>query len=161
MMDMKRDVKSTSDREIVRVRVLNAPRELVFKTWTEPEHVDKWWGPRGFTTKTHRMDVKPGGSWHYLMSHAEHGEFDNLITYREVVRPERLVYSHGTSEEPEMFQVTVTFADEGGKTRLTMHSVWPTAEALEAVKKYGAEEGGKQTLDKMQEYVEKQAGRTT
>jgi uncharacterized protein YndB with AHSA1/START domain len=107
------------------------------------------------------MEVKPGGSWHYLMSHAEHGEFDNLITYREVVRPERLVYSHGTSEEPEQFQVTVTFADEGGKTRLTMHSVWPTAEALEAVKKYGAEEGGKQTLDKMQEYVEKQAGRTT
>ncbi|AKI98852.1 uncharacterized protein YndB with AHSA1/START domain [Archangium gephyra] len=153
MIDMKRDVKSTSDRELVLVRVLNAPRELVFKTWTEPEHVEKWWGPRGYTTKTHKMDVRPGGTWHYLMTHAEHGEFDNLITYREVVRPERLVYSHGTSEEPEQFQVTVTFANEGGKTRLTMHSVWPSAEVLAAMKKYGAEEGGKHTMDKLEEHL--------
>jgi uncharacterized protein YndB with AHSA1/START domain len=157
MIDMKRDVKSTSDREIVLVRVLNAPRELVFKTWTEPEHVDKWWGPRGCTTKTHRMDVRPGGTWHYVMHTPAYGDFDNLITYHEVVRSERLVYSHGSSEEPEQFHVTVTFANEGGKTRLTMHSVWPSAAAFEAVKKFGVVEGGKQNMDRLEEYLAKQA----
>ena len=90
MIDMKRDVTSTTDRELVVMRVLDAPRELVFKAWTEPEHLARWWGPRGSTTKTHTMDVRPGGTWHYVMHHAEHGEFDNLITYREVERPSRL-----------------------------------------------------------------------
>jgi uncharacterized protein YndB with AHSA1/START domain len=156
MIDMKRDVKSTTDRELVLMRVLDAPRALVFKAWTEPEHVDRWWGPRGCTTKTQTMDVRPGGTWHYLMTTPPAGDFDNLITYHEVVRPERLVYSHGSSEEPEQFHVTVTFAEEGGKTRLTMHSVWPTATAFEAVKKFGVVEGGKQNLDKQEEYLAQQ-----
>ncbi len=153
MIDMKRDVTSTSDREIVLSRVLDAPRELVFKAWTEPEHVGRWWGPRGFTTKTHSMDVRPGGTWHYLMHSDTAGDFDNLITYREVVRPARLVYSHGTSDEPEQFHVTVTFAEEGRKTRLTMHMVWPTAAAFEAVRKFGVAEGGNQTLDRLVEFL--------
>lgn len=157
MIDMKRDVTSTSGREIILTRVLNAPRELVWKTWTEPKHVDQWMGPRGFKTKTDSMDVRPGGTWHYVMSHAEYGSFDNLITYREVVRPERLVYSHGTSEEPEQFHVTVTFVEEGGKTRLTMHSVWPSVEAFEAVRKFNVEDGGKQTLERLAEHLATQS----
>ncbi len=153
MIEMKRDVLSTPDRELTLTRVYAAPREQVFEAWTRPEHISRWWGPHGFTTRTESMDVRPGGTWKYVMKHAEHGEFDNLITYREVVRPERLVYSHGTSTEPEQFRVTVTFVEQGGKTRLTMHSVWPSAEALEAVRKFGAEKGGQETLDRLTEHL--------
>jgi uncharacterized protein YndB with AHSA1/START domain len=156
MLDLKRDVASTTDREVVQVRLLDAPRELVWRTWTEAQHVDQWWGPRGFTTQTHHMDVRVGGTWHYVMRHAEYGEFDNLVTYREVSSPGRLVYSHGTSQEPEQFHVTVTFAEDHGRTRLTMHHVWPTAEALQAVLKYNVVEGGKQTVDRLVEHLAKQ-----
>jgi uncharacterized protein YndB with AHSA1/START domain len=158
MLDLNRDVSSTTDREIVLTRLLDAPRALVFEAWTKPEHLDRWWGPRGFRTATDAMDVRPGGSWRYVMRHDEHGSFDNLITYREVVPDERLVYSHGTNEEsPEEFHVTVTFADEGGKTRLGMRMVWPTPEALEAVRKYGVGDGGNQTLDRLAEFLAERA----
>jgi uncharacterized protein YndB with AHSA1/START domain len=157
MIEMKRDVLSTTDREITLTRVYDAPRERVFEVWTRPEHISRWWGPHGFTTVTESMDVRPGGTWKYVMKHAEHGEFDNLITYREVVRPERLVYSHGTSTETEQFHVTVTFAEQGGKTRLTMHSVWPSAEAFEAVRKFGVEKGGNETLDRLTEHLAQRA----
>ena len=90
------------------------------------------------------------------MHRAESGEFDSLITYREVSSPERLVYSHGTSQEPEQFHVTVTFAEERGRTRLTLHHVWPTAEAFQAVLKYNVIEGGKQTIDRLEEHLAKQ-----
>ena len=88
---------------------------------------------------------------------AEHGAFDNLITYREVVRPERLVDSHGTSTEPEQFQVTVTFEARGSKTLLTMRSVWPSADllaaTLAAVGELGVKKGGQETLDRLAEHL--------
>jgi len=148
MSEMKRDV-STTDRELLFTREYNAPRERVFEAWTNPEHISRWWGPHGFTTETKAMDVRPGGTWKHVMKHAAYGEFDNLATYREVVRPERLVYSHGSGTETEQFRVTVTFAEEGGKTRITLHYVWPSAEALEAVRKFGVEKGCNETLDRL------------
>ena len=57
----------TADREITITRVFNAPRELVFKAWTDPKHVDRWWGPRGFQTQTSEMDMRPGGVWRFVM----------------------------------------------------------------------------------------------
>ncbi|WP_434385704.1 SRPBCC family protein [Melittangium boletus] len=153
MIDMKRDVVSTTDREILLTRVYDAPRERVFELWTKPEHVDRWWGPRGYSTQTESMDVRPGGTWKYLMTHAQHGTFDNLISYREVVRPERLVYSHGTFTEHEQFHVTVTFEAQGDKTRLTMHLVFPNPEVLVQARKYGADQGGHETLARLAELL--------
>lgn len=147
---------STADREIVITRVFNAPRERVFKAWTDPKHVDRWWGPRGFTNQTSEMDVRPGGVWRFVMRSAEHGDFPNKIVYLEVVKPERLVYDHGADDDaPPHFRVTVTFVEKGQKTELTMRSIFPTAEARDkVVREYGAIEGGKQTLDRLSECLE-------
>ena len=144
-----------SDREIVITRIINAPRELVFKAWTDQQHIDKWWGPAGFTTTTYEMEVKPGGIWRYMMHGPDGTDYPNWIKYEEIVQPECLVYEHGGKiDDPPHFHVTVTFEDEGGKTKLTMRSVFPTAEARDfVVKEFKAIEGGNQTLDRLEEYL--------
>ncbi|MEM3087243.1 MAG: SRPBCC family protein [Halobacteria archaeon] len=150
---------SQADREIVITRILHAPRELVWEAWTDPKHTDRWMGPRGFATQTKEMSAKPGGAWRYTMRHTEHGEFQNKITYLEVVKPERLVYDHGADDggEPH-FRVTVTFKDLGGKTELQMRSVFPTAAARDkVVKEYNAIEGGNQTVDRLEEHLARSA----
>lgn len=149
----------TADREIVLSRVFDAPRDLVFKVWTDPAHKSHWWGPRGFTTTTLSADVRPGGSWRFVMHGPDGRDYQNRITYREVVPPERLVYTHGGNidqDEPVGFHVTVTFEDVGGKTRLTMRSVFPTAEERDrVVRDFGAVEGGKQTLERFGAQLER------
>lgn len=154
-METMSETKSTADREIIQTRVFNAPRELVFKAWTDPKHVDRWWGPRGFTTTTSEMDVKPGGVWRFVMRHDQHGTFTNKVVFLEVVKPDRLVYDHGADDSnPPHFRVTVTFTERGQKTELTMRSIFPTAAARDkVVKEYGAIEGGKQTLDRFEEWL--------
>lgn len=143
----------TSDREIRISRVFDAPRELVFDAWTDPARIGAWFGPRGFTTTTKRMAVEPGGEWVYVMHGPDGTDYDNWIRYHEVVRPERLVYDHGsTTDTPAHFHVTITFVERDGKTELTMRSVFPTAEARDlVVKRYGAVPGGRQTLDRLAE----------
>ena len=145
----------TTEREMIVTRLFDAPRELVFDAWTDPEHLGEWWGPIGFTTTVHSMDVRPGGVSRYMMHGPDGTDYPNRVAYEQVVRPGRLVYSHGSDERPDQFHVTVTFDDEGGKTRLTLRSLFPTAEALAAVMKFGAVEGGKQTLARLAEYLAK------
>jgi uncharacterized protein YndB with AHSA1/START domain len=146
-----------SDREVVVTRVFDAPRQLVFDVWTDPRHVGTWWGPNGFTTTTHAIDVRPGGAWRFIMHGPDGTDYDNVIFYDEIARPERLVYRHGEDENaPVAFNVTVTFAEESGKTRVTIRSLFPTAEALRFVaEKYGAIEGAHQHIDRLGEYVSK------
>jgi len=147
----------TTDREIVQSRLLDAPRELVFAVWTDPKHIVQWWGPRGFTTTSHEMSVTPGGVWRFVMHGPDGRDYKNKIIFTEVVKPERLVYRHAGEEEHEdvRFHVTVTFQAQGRKTLLTMRSLFATAQEREhVVTKYGALEGGKQTLERLAEYVE-------
>lgn len=148
---------NTADREIIITRLLKAPRELVFEVWTKPEHVAQWWGPDGFTTTVHSMDVRVGGTLR-MTYHGMGGNFPNLLYYTEVVPPERLCYTHGSGKEndPGEFEVTVTFAEEGGNTRLTMHSLFKTAEARNfVVNEYGAIERGNETVNHLEEYLVK------
>lgn len=143
-----------SDRELVIERVFDAPRELVWKAWTEPAHVDKWWGPNGFRNETASMDFRVGGEWRYVMHGPDGKDWPNWIRYEEISKPERLVYSHGGGEsDVPHFHVTVTFAVEGKRTRVVMRSVFPSAEALAEVKKFGAVEGGQQTLARLAGYL--------
>lgn len=158
--DQTQEAALVGDREIAATRFFDAPRELVWKAWTDPEHIAQWWGPKGFTTTTYGMEVKPGGVWRFVM-HGPDRDYQNKITYLEVVRPERLVYRHGGTGdendrevEPVSFQVTVTFAEQGGKTRLDMRMVFPSANARDyVVKTYGAVEGLDQTLGRLGEYL--------
>jgi uncharacterized protein YndB with AHSA1/START domain len=146
----------SADREIVITRLIDAPPARVFDAWTNPEQVVQWWGPRGFTTTTHKMEVKSGGVWRFVMHGPDGRDYQNKITYLEVVRPERLVYRHGGDEdlEPVSFQTTVTFEPQVKKTVVTLRAVFPTAaERDRVVKEYGAIEGGKQTLERLDEHL--------
>ena len=146
------------DREILLTRVFDAPRDLVFKVWTDPEHVARWWGPRGFTNTIHEMDVRPGGVWRFTMHGPGGVDYLNKIVFIEVARPERLVYDHGGGEEgdSDRFHATITFAEEGGKTRVTMRTLFASAaERDRVVKEVRAIEGGNQTLDRLGEYLAK------
>jgi len=148
----------TADREIVITRLINAPRELVYEVWTKPEHVQNWWGPNGFTITNHEMEVKPGGVWRFMMHGPNGMNFPERIVFNEVVKPERLAYTHGSDDpnDPNVFETTVTFEKQGNKTLLTMKAIFPTAEERErVVKEYGALEGGKQTINKLEEYLAK------
>ena len=147
----------TADREIIMSRVVSAPRELVFDVWTDPVHVAQWWGPNGFSIKVHEMDVRPGGTWRFLMTGPDGTEWPNRVTFREVKRPERLAYLHDSDvdNDPRAFEVTVTFEAQGEKTKVSMLSVFPTVEACNYVKSFGAVELGKQTLAKLDAFVQR------
>lgn len=132
------------EREIVAARVLHAPRKLVWQMWTDPAHVARWWGPRGFTTTIQRMDVEPGGVWRFVMHGPDGVDYDNEIVYREIVKPERLVYAHVV---PPPFLQEVTFTDLGGvRTRVTVRN---TFESAEDVQPY-AIEGMRETLERLE-----------
>jgi uncharacterized protein YndB with AHSA1/START domain len=154
------------DREIIMTRVLDAPRSLVWKVWTQLEHLSNWWGPRGFTTTTEKRECVPGGVWKYVMHGPDGTDYQNLMTFLEVVEHERLSYKQGGAgdTEPINFQVTVTFADEGDaldKTKLVMRLVFPSKQAKDyVVNTYNAIEGGKQTMERLAEHIQslKQGG---
>lgn len=149
-----------ADRLIVTTRILEAPRELVWKMWTDPQHLAHWWGPTGFSTTTDAIDVRVGGQWRFTMHGPDGTDYKNLITFLEVNAPSRLVYKHGgeVDLEPVNFQTTVTFEAMPGephRTRLTMRAVFPSAKAREFVtREYNAVEGGKQHLARLAERVE-------
>lgn len=152
--------ENTADREIVITRVFDAPRELVWQAFTDPEHVVKWWGPRGFTTTIEEMNVKPGGVWKHVMHGPDGTDYPNKSVFTEVEYPERIVYVHGGARKggpSAHFVATWTFdALDDGKTRLTMRSVFPSAEDRDKiVKEYGAIEGGRQTLERLNEQLAK------
>lgn len=154
-------MSSTADRELVTTRTIKAPRELVFQAFTDPQHVGHWWGPNGFTLTTFSMEVKPGGVWRYVMHGPDGRDYQNKITYVEIVKPEKLVYVHGGGDgdlEEVSFQTTVTFTEQDGKTTVTMRALFPTAQQLDlVVKEYGAREGGKQHLARLEGHLEKQS----
>jgi uncharacterized protein YndB with AHSA1/START domain len=150
---------STAEREILISRLVNAPRELVFKVWTEKEHLEKWWGPDGFTTTTSEFDFKPGGTWIHMMHGPDGIDYPNEVYYQTIVPPERIEYEHGGGDEVGVndaaFHAIVTFEDVEGKTRVTMRSVFITQKQRDhVVEKYGAIEGGHQHLANLEAYVQ-------
>ena len=144
--------------EIVISRLINAPCELVFDAWLKHEHLAHWFGPEGFTITTHEIDVRTGGVWRFTMYGPDGVDYGNRIVYTEITRPTRITYKHsGDDDENEhiRFATTVTFADVGGKTELTLRTAFATAaERDEVVVQRGAIEGGKQTLGRLADYVE-------
>ncbi|MGB6200069.1 MAG: SRPBCC family protein [Candidatus Acidiferrales bacterium] len=154
--------EDTSDCEIVITRVFDAPRELVWQAWTDPKQVARWWGPRGFTTTIHEMDVREGGVWRQTMHGPDGTDYPGHSKFLEVVKPERIVFSHGGGKAGDagaQFQSTWTFEAQGEKTKLTIRMVFATsAEREHVVKVYGAIEGGHQTLGRLAEYLTKLAG---
>lgn len=143
---------ATADREILQSRVFDAPRELVWRAWTEPKHIAQWWGPDGFTTTTQSADFRTGGHWHHVMHGPDGTDYLNFMEFIEVREPERIVYTNrGGGETADIsFEVTATFEEEAGGTRVTMRMIFPTDEVRDTVvREHGAIEGGRQTLARL------------
>lgn len=155
----KRYAEPTSpqaDREIVISRKIQAPRALVFKAWTDPQHVGVWWGPRGFRTTTKRMDLRPGGVWQFTMHGPDGVDYLNRIDFLEVREPELLKYKQAGEGEHDniRFHTTVTFEEAGDATLVTLRSTFETAEGRNyVVEKFGAIEGGEQHLERLSDYA--------
>jgi uncharacterized protein YndB with AHSA1/START domain len=145
----------TADREIVISRVITAPRELVFEAFTQVRHLSRWWGPEGFTTTTRSFEFRVGGEWDFVMHGPDGTDYQEWITWREIVPPERIAMLHGESrDDPNAFESVVTFEPAGEQTRVVMRAVFPTKELHdEAVENYHAIEGGEQTLRNLAAYV--------
>jgi uncharacterized protein YndB with AHSA1/START domain len=136
--------------ELVLTRTFDAPRDLVFKVWTDPKHVALWWGPHGFTTIVHEMDVRPGGAWRYSMRAPDGHSYPFNGEYVEVVAPERLVFV-GTIHEGHEHKIwtEILFAAENGKTKITVHQVY----SFESDATRGAPIGWSQQLDRLEKYL--------
>jgi uncharacterized protein YndB with AHSA1/START domain len=146
----------TDPRAIIGSRVFDAPRALVFAAFTDPKHLAQWWGPDGFTTTTHFFDFRPGGVWRFVMHGPDGRDYQNRVTYDEIVPPKRIVYRHdgGDDVEPVQFTQTLTFEDVGGQTRLIWRGVFPSAaERARVIKHYGADKGLAQTMARLADYV--------
>ncbi len=148
-------LQATADREIVIARVINAPPEVVFNAFTEVRHLARWWGPDGFTTTTRSFDFRVGGVWDFVMHGPDATDYQEWITWREIVPPARIALLHGESrDDPNAFESVLTFAPDGAATWIEMHTLFPTKELRdEAVEKYHAIEGGQQTLGNLAAYV--------
>ncbi len=146
---------ATADREIVISRVIDAPRELVFAAFTEVRHLSRWWGPEGFSTTTRSFAFHEGGEWDFVMHGPDGTDYQEWITWREIVPPERIALSHGESrDDPNTFASVLAFEPAGDETRIVMRTVFPTKEQRdEAVEKYHAVESGRQTLNNLAAYV--------
>jgi uncharacterized protein YndB with AHSA1/START domain len=164
---MNKSHKEFVENEIVITRVIDAPRSRIFKTWTEPEHLTRWWAPDGCTTPFCKVDLRPGGRFHYCMRLPDGREIWAIGIYRHIVEPERIVYVDSFADEngnpippthygmsadhPAESLVTVTFAEQAGKTKLTLRHAIP-----EAIKeREDTQKGWTQMFDRLANYLTK------
>jgi uncharacterized protein YndB with AHSA1/START domain len=149
-----------SDREIVLSRVFDAPRRLVFEACTRPEHVAQWWGPRGTTLSVCEIDLRPGGGWRFVLRGPDGQDHPFKGVYREVVPPERVVstfvYDVEGLRDFEAVE-TLTLAEHGGKTTLTVTVLHQTKESRDGQLRSGMEAGAAQSYDRLAELLETMA----
>lgn len=151
--------RTEKGREFVLTRLIRAPRDLVWQAFSSAEHLAHWWGPSGFRTTTQVMDFRAGGQWNFFMHGPDGRDYPNFITYTKIMPQSRIEYHHGGDEEihPGGFDVVITLEPKGendSETLVTLRGIMPNQAALDnVVNKFGALEGGKQTLARLAEYV--------
>lgn len=122
------------DNDIVTTRVLHVPRELVFRAWTEPDHLRKWWGPKGFTNTFKEYDLRPGGKWRFVMHGPEGGNYNNECTFIRIEPPGFIAWEHVS---PPYFHIIVRFDEiAGGSTQLTWTMRFRTTEECEKLRSF-------------------------
>lgn len=162
-------VKTTVQGKVLRMeRILNAPRELVFKAFSDPKHLANWWGPKGWVTEVKSFDFKPNGVWFYCMKCVDKNQGDfygqescGKSIYQEIVEPEKIVlkdyFVDGEGNEmagmPELL-VTCEFLEHEGKTKLVSSTEFVSAEALQQVVDMGMEQGYSSQLERLDELLE-------
>jgi len=164
--------ETQTKRELVITRIINAPRELVFKAFTESERLAQWWGPKGSEIKVSKLELRPGGTFLYNMSRPDGLLLWGKFVYREIIAPERIVFINSFSDEngniirapfSETFPLevmnTLTLTEENGKTTLTLRGLPINAtdeenETFFAMTE-GMQQGFKGTFDQLEEYLNK------
>jgi uncharacterized protein YndB with AHSA1/START domain len=148
-------VTTPSDREIVMTRVFDAPRDLVFEAHTSCEHMSHWWGPRKYEVASCEIDFRPGGAWR-IVHRGPEGEGPGFRgEFREIVPPERIVWTFEWEGMPGHVSVdTLTLEERDGKTTLTARSVFDTVEDRDGMLQSGMEEGAAETYDRLDEYLD-------
>ncbi|MDQ6791026.1 MAG: SRPBCC family protein [Candidatus Dormibacteraeota bacterium] len=150
-------VTTPSDREVVFTRAFDAPRELVFEAWTNPDHVRHWWGLRESTMLLCEADVRPGGSWRYVTTAEDGAEVPFTGVYQEVTPPERLVYTEMYDVEPfnsgDPAVNTVAFTPDEGGTLVTVITVYPSKEVRDFALSTGMEAGAAESYDRLAEHL--------
>jgi uncharacterized protein YndB with AHSA1/START domain len=143
------------EREITITRIFDAPRQLVWKAWTDPKHLAQWWGPKNFSNPVCEVDARAGGKWHIVMRAPDGQEHPCGGVYQEVLEPERLVFTNiaiDVEGNPIIDGfTTVLFADEGGKTKITLHTRGTALVDYAAAYLQGMEAGWSQSLDRLAE----------
>ncbi|HTR19874.1 MAG TPA: SRPBCC domain-containing protein [Gemmatimonadales bacterium] len=148
-----------SDTEIVMTRWFNAPRRLVFEAHSSCEHLKHWWGPRRYAIVSCEMDFRPGGAWRVVHRGKDGREFGFRGHLKEIVAPERIVRTFEFEGAPgHISQETLTLAEYGGGTTLVVRSVFTNKADRDAMLKSGMEDGAKETLDRLGEYLETRRG---
>lgn len=148
------------DRELVLTRLIDAPRETLFRCWTDPELIRQWFVPKPWTISKVEMDIRPGGSSLVVMRDPDGKEYPNPGIFLEVVKNEKIVFTDAyhkawePSEKPFMTAI-VTFADEGGKTRYTARALHWTVADRETHEKMGFHEGWGACADQLAELAKK------
>jgi len=158
----KLTVTTPSDREIVMTRIFDAPRDLVFEAHTSCEHMSRWWGPRRYEVGSCEIDFRPGGMWRIVHRGSDGQEFGFHGQFREIVRPERIVWTFEFEGMPGHVSVdTLTLEEHDGKTTLTATSVFDTVEDRDGMLQSGMQEGAAETWDRLAEYLEELRQRAT
>jgi uncharacterized protein YndB with AHSA1/START domain len=148
---LKNFVEGKRAGEMILTRVFDAPRELVFRAWSDRAHLTKWWGPKGFTLPGCEMDFRTGGAYRFVMRGPDGRDNPFHGVYREIVRNERIVFTAILDNLPgHELVTTVTFADEGGKTKLTVRQTTPPGEAGR-----GQNQGWSETLERLADHLTK------
>jgi uncharacterized protein YndB with AHSA1/START domain len=150
---MPNEKSNTADREIRVSRLLNAPIDLVWEVWTNPEHIKNWWGPNGFTNTITKMEMKPEGAWDLIMHGPDGTDYKNKSVFREIVKHKKIVYEHISGPK---FIATIEFESRGNTTFIYWHMLFETREEfIQVVKTFKADEGLKQNVEKLEVYLQR------
>jgi uncharacterized protein YndB with AHSA1/START domain len=157
MAATNRELKVTtpSDREIVMTREFDAPRELVFEAHSSCEHMSRWWGPRKYEVAECDMDFRPGGKWRIVQRGSDGQEHEFSGEFREIVRPERIVWTFVYGGFPDSVSVqTLTLDEHDGKTTLTAIAAFDTVDERDGTLASGMEGGAAESMDRLDELLE-------
>ncbi|MDQ6693340.1 MAG: SRPBCC family protein [Chloroflexota bacterium] len=149
-------VTEPNQHSIVATSIFNAPRELVFKLMTDPELIPQWWGPRVLTTTVDKMEPWSGGSWRYVVSDQKGSEWTFHGVYHTIEAPLRIIYTYEDEGLPGKVSLETTmYEDHDGGTKVTTISVFQSIEDRDAMMQSGMQEGGDETMDRLEELLAK------
>ena len=147
-------IETPSDREVVVTRVFRAPRQVVWEAWTTPRHLTRWMlGPEGWTMPVCEVDLRPGGAWRFVWRREDGSEMSITGVYQEVAPPQRLVSTESWGAEWPETLTTLEFTEEGCRTTIRQHVLYPSKQARDAALQTGMKEGTAQSFQRLADYL--------